>query len=198
MATAAQAAPIGDEYDLRDGEMTKEMVAAKASVTLRAVEIWKKEGKLPATKLRRRGLDGTVRSQLIFQETDVEQMLKEKDAPVSIPRVEKQSSNLPAVADQLPNLEIFAAMMQQMQGSRLGRFEQLAGQIYVDIDRAAEISGLAKSKLLAEIHDAEANSGLQRFTGDHGRAVWRASDIEKLIELIPPTPVVRRLKPKPA
>lgn len=78
-----------DEYSLQPDELTKEQFAEKAGVSMRNIEIWKKAGKLPAQKLRRR-VNDVVRSQLIFKSKDVENFLKDENKPVNLPTVEKE------------------------------------------------------------------------------------------------------------
>jgi hypothetical protein len=207
MATAKKAAVTVDDYDLKPGELTKEMVADRAGVTIRAVEIWKHEGKLPARKERRR-INGVVRKQLVFQETDVDVFIGAANEPVNMPRVEKRSNQDQAMQTSGDTQKMFGflgAMLDQMNTKidstpRLSRLEQLSGKMYLDIEQAATVAGIAKSKLTEAIHAAEnvadPESRLQRFSGDHGRAVWRTTDLEKVIETIPPTPVVKRLPPQ--
>jgi hypothetical protein len=205
-AVRAEEHAAGDEYDLKPGEMTKEMVADKAQVTLRAVEMWKKEGKLPARKERRR-IKGTetIRKQLIFLEKDVDEFLNGENVPTHVPTIAKSDGNnnqaLQTAVDTDKLFNLFGAMFQEMNNQpRLSRLEQLSGKLFLDIDQASEVSGISKAKLTAAIHEAEnaedPQSRLQRFSGDHGRAVWRTRDIEMLIETIPPTPILKRLPPR--
>jgi hypothetical protein len=194
----AQMAP--DEYALRDDEMTKEQFAEKAGVTLRAVEGWKADGKIAAEKVRRRGADGKVRKQLIFKTDDVDAYLNEADEPVKIPTRDKGNGRADDTR-QGDMLGLMSHLFEQLGNQpRMSKLEQLSGKLFLDAEDAAKVSGIAKSRIVEAIHLAESlpedGGRLQRFTGDHGRAVWRTTDLEKVIETIPPVPIARRLPPK--
>ncbi len=187
-----------DEYDLQPDERTKEQVAEILQCTTRNVEILKKAGKIPAQKLRRR-VDGTVRSQLIFKVSDIENYKKEIDAPKEIPFVVKTNAaeqneirnSSPELAfDFMEKMNNFAQMMQP----KKSMLTELTKKIFIGIDELAQVSGIAKSRLEIAIKEAEQKEVLRHFTGERGKSVYRCDELDLLIENLPPTP--KQLPPK--
>lgn len=195
-----------DEYTLQPDEMTKEMVRAELGFkNVRSVEMLKKNGEIPATKLRRR-VDGEVRQQVIFKRSDVMEYKNKSNSPVNVPTVVKESAapirdgaiEKAGMNEQFINF--FGAMFQELAGKidnqpKLSRLAQISGAMFLDLDDAAKFSGIGKTRLETAIHEAEKN-GLQRFSGERGKAVWRCEDLEKVIESIPPTMITKRLPPQ--
>lgn len=175
-AAKAEEGHVLDEYDLQPGEMTKEQVADKARVTLRAVEIWKKEGKLPARKVRRRITTSdtgkeVIKQVLIFMQDDVEKFLAEKDAAVEIPTIDRPSPETAIAAR--GNTDFQTAAMTYVVRKLSGEDEPPA---FLTIDQATEIYGLSP----AEWHRLVNNGDLRRFSGKNGRTMLSRRQIESL------------------
>ena len=160
-----------DEYDLRPDEMTKEQFADKAGVGLRAVEIWKKQGKIQAQKLRRR-VDGVVRQQLIFTTGDVEEFLSKSNEAVNLPKVEKEFNQLEKTNDgeNFGNSQMFANQFMNMFAHTLQNPNLLPGKEeppFMTVKEAAEFSHLSESCL----RQLAADGTLTKFTGKHGETM---------------------------
>jgi len=104
-------------------------------------------------------------------------------------------------------LQGFAAMFSQviekldmqprLSQPRLSQLAQMSGILFLDADGAAQFSGIGKTKIIKAIHAAEDAGTLQRYSGEHGKAVWRTDDLQTIIESMPPTVIVKRLPPAP-
>jgi hypothetical protein len=202
MATQAKKATEQqvDPYALQDDELTKEGFAKLAGdVSTKTVENWLKAGTIEGEYLRR-SVDGKpIRKTLIIKRSELSKVDKTvKTTAIVKPQEMAEQVNM-FLATSLQEFASAIGDFKQLpalgDGGRPSRLEQLAGKMYIDVDQAAEFSGIAKSKLTAAFHAAEDAGTLQRFSGDHGRAVWRTADLEKIIEQIPPTPIVRRTPP---
>jgi hypothetical protein len=187
-----------DEYDLQPDELTKEQVAEKLQCSLRNIEILKKNGKLPAQKLRRR-VDGVVRSQLIFKVADIEAYKKGIDAPMNVPTVEKAKMNEQSEAALTsPNFGFdvvnrFAEVMNNFL-PRKNIYTELTGKTRISVEELASVSGIAKSILSKAIDEAVKNGSLRHYTGERGKSVYRTDELEFLVDNLPPTP--KQLPPK--
>ena len=170
-----------DEYDLQPDELTKEQFADKAGVSLRNIEIWKKAGKIPAQKLRRR-VNDVVRSQLIFKSEDVEKFLSGANEAVNLPKVEKENKSLEKTntgeqSDFLNASQMFVAESLGKFADSMNNFtENMTKQLpvavtdakpFLNIKEAAEFSEISESCLRGLVKDAV----LTKFTGKHGEVL---------------------------
>jgi hypothetical protein len=180
MTAKAETAKQLDEYDLQPDELTKEMLADKAGVSIRTVEIWKKEGKLPAQKIRRR-IDGVVRKTTIFKTADAEKFLTGENAATEFPKVEKQQT---AMQETNKGENDFFAASQMFVAENLGKFAESMNNFteqfktnqlppaqtekpFLNVKEAADFSGLSESCIRQLVKD----EALKKFTGKHGETV---------------------------
>lgn len=142
-------------------------------VSVRAVEIWKKEGKLPATKLRRRVNDEPVKQVLIFMADDVEKFKTERDAavhPDASPSTALVATGKPAQQhDQFQTLGI-AAIAQ-----KLGIGETPKSN-FLTFQEATDEYGLSHAGWQQLVD----NKRLETFPGKYGRTMLSRRQIENL------------------
>ena len=175
---AAAAVEIQDEYSLQPGELTKEMVAAKAGVSLRAVEKWKAEGKVSAAKKRRRvGDDPNPRPVLIFDEDAVEGFLKERDEPTQFPVIDRASTStaLAAREDQPATEMMMAVTGAALQALQNGGPQQKPSP-FLSLDDAVTEYGLSP----IEFHRLIDADLLRKFAGRNGKLMLSRRQIEAL------------------
>lgn len=162
-----------DEYSLKSDELTKEQFADKAGVSVRNVEIWKKDGKLPAQKLRRR-IDGVVRTTTIFKLADVDEFLNKKNEATQFPVVErnnmlaKTSENDFSQQFVFETLNKFADSMNNLASNITPpQLPPVAEKPFLNVKEAAEFSGLSESCIRQLVKTEQ----LTKFTGKNGETV---------------------------
>jgi hypothetical protein len=174
-----------DEYDLQVDELTKEQVAEKAGVTLRNVEIWKKEGKIPAEKLRRR-VGGVVRKQLIFKVAEVEKFLNGQNQPVKIPTLELEKAKNEQTE--------FLNASQMFVAENLGKFADAMNQFTDTVTKQLPAAGPEQRELFIPVKQASLEYGISQaeikhlitekiirgFTGSNGEIKVSRKQIENL------------------
>lgn len=193
-----------DEYDLRPDELTIEMVAELAGKTTRAVQKWQ-TAKLIGFEVaeRRNPKTNQVRELTIFKKTDIDEFLNNRRKGKQSYKIDKVTIEETAALQpsEMNNqvMNAFAMMFESInakldQTPKLSPLAQITGKMFLDIDETARACGIGKTKLLKAIHEAE-KTGLQRFPGERGKAVWKCEDLQKIIESIPPAPISKRLPP---
>jgi hypothetical protein len=177
-AAAAAEAEVIDAYTLLPNELTKEQVAEKAGVSLRAVEKWKAEGKLRAHKTRKRIPDPNtgkpvIKQVLIFMQDDVETFFQERDAPAE-----------PAMADRASAETALAARgkTQDLQMALIAGIARSTGLLpsdrkpFIPIALAAAEYDLSVSGIKQLID----SNTLDAFPGPHGKVMVSRRQIESL------------------
>jgi len=176
--TAAAAAEIIDEYSLKENELTKEQVADRAAVSLRAVEIWKSKGLLPAQKVRRRITDPNtgkpvIKQVLIFMADDVEKFMADRDAPVEIPTVDRPTAGTALAARE--KRDDLSLMLMHSMAQATGLLPN-PRKPFIPIAEAAAEYELSVPGIHALIDDGE----IKAFSGPHGKKMVSRRQIESL------------------
>ncbi len=181
---------IDDEYTLQPDEMTKEMVRAELGFkNVRSVEMLKKNGDIPAQKLRRR-VDGEVRQQVIFKREDVLKFKTKSDSPVNIPTVEKSNAMEKAKSTEqsefLNASQVFVAEKLLEAANIMQSFtKQLPGAAapmgddkpkFLTVEQASNEYGLAQAEIKRLIKDGV----IRGFTGSKGETLVSRKQIENL------------------
>lgn len=160
-------------FDLQPGEMTKDMVAKHSGNSLRAVELWKAAGKLPAEKKRRRVTDKNgnqvVKEVLIFMRNDVDALL---NADKKIPVVDRATPEMAmTVTEKMAesNMQAIAVL-----GHALGLGQKR--DPFITVKEAAteyHLSALGIHKMILD-------GTLKRFPGPNGLTMVSRRQIESL------------------
>lgn len=192
------ALPIELDSDEK-GYFQKAHAAAALEVSEKTLERAAQKGKIKQIEK----YDGK-RKKVFYSIDDLEEFEKsmktETHKGIVTDLVRQTPTNETALAVNEQVLNVFGAMFEQINSKldtapRLSPLAQITGKMFLDLEDAAKVSGIGKTKIQKAIHAAENRGELQRFSGERGKAVWKCEDLQKIIESIPPTIITKRLPP---
>lgn len=183
-----------DEYSFQPGEMTVEMAAFHADVTVRTIQNWKAQHILPYKKVKRRvDLENKEKLRAIIMVEDLDKLVAEKETETHLPAVVTGNGdgrsyiaqNRDASSGQMMQ-QVMAQMFEALQNSNKPTLLQLTGKVFVGIQELSEVTNIAVSVLKREISAAEKSGTLQRYPGKKGKAVWKSGDLTQVLGAIRP------------
>lgn len=178
--------------------------------------IWKRHAATGLNKsektLERAAAAGQIRQiekerKIFYSISDLTEYEADTSAEIYKPAIAPETLETPSEAIALRSepalnqmLGLFGGMFQEINAKlekpAESELQKLSGKMFLDITEAASFTGLAKTYLLDLIHSAEKRDDLKRFKGEKGKAVWRCSDLDKLLENLPPVEIKTPAKKK--